>query len=239
MYRLLAIFATLAMLTVSSASPAAAQDYPFQGIASDVAVNTLHNALLNASVQSAEDGASAPEDESVLTTTYEASAAVSAKAEGQFLEFVRQTIGEAGAVALANEFKKIDPAELWAELVAANDLEPGDAADAIAGYWILNWVIANAAHETEFPTAPIVEQVRASLARDLTFRDLNEAERQELSEVLMMNFLVQYAVYDNAVAGGDAQMIQKLGDAAVARFKSEAGIDLRGIAPTRVGFAQR
>ena len=235
MHRFIAV---LAVLVVSLARPIAAQDYPFQGFASDVAVNTLHNALLNASIQSTEDEASAPEDADVLVTSYEASQEISAKAEGQFLEFVRQTSGEAGATALANEFSKADPADIWAGLVA-QDLQPGDAADAIAGYWILNWVIANAAHQLEFPTAPIVEQVRASLAGDAKFRDLHEAGRQELSEILMMNFLVQYAVYDNAVAGGDTRMIEELGNAAVARFKSEAGIDLRSIEPTPVGFAER
>ncbi|WP_160172825.1 hypothetical protein [Devosia sp. LC5] len=55
----------------------------------------------------------------------------------------------------------------------------------------------------------------------------------------MMNFLVQYAVYDNAVAVGDTRMINELGDAAVARFEREAGIDLRSIEPTPAGFAER
>ncbi|WP_430441017.1 DUF6683 family protein [Shinella sp.] len=70
-------------------------------------------------------------------------------------------------------------------------VKPGDAVDAVAAYWILNWIIANQAHDEEFSTKPALDQVRAAFMGSPRFRKLSEAQRQELSEVLMMNFLIQ------------------------------------------------
>lgn len=109
----------------------------------------------------------------------------------------------------------------------------------LAGYWILNWIIANQAHDQEFSTGPVLDQVRAALVGSPRFTRLSEAQRQELSEVLMMNFLVQQAVYSQAVTAEDKDLLRQLSAAAVARFSNEAGVNLRSIELTAAGFAAR
>lgn len=228
---------------VAMAFPAQAQDYPFQGFATDVTMNTLHSTMLNATIQSSLDDASpAPASATPIDRTlslYTATPDVSARAQEQFIAFVEETSGAPGADAVRKQFAKRSPVESWAELVAADGLLPGDAADAIAGYWALNWIIANNAHDQTFPTTPIAEQVRASLAGDDQWIALSDAQKQELSEVLMMNFLLQQAVYSDAVVTGNGQMISALGEAAITRFSTEMGVDLRAIQPSSSGFIAR
>lgn len=237
MRRTVSVFLSL----VAMAFPAHAQDYPFQGFATDVTVNTLHSTMLNATIQSSLDdaalAAAAPANPNL--TLYTATPDVSARAQEQFIAFVEETSGTLGADAVRKQFARRSPVENWAELVAADGLQPGDAADAIAGYWALNWIIANNAHDQTFPVAPIADQVRASLAADVQWADLSDAQKQELSEVLMMNFLLQQAVYSDAVVTGNGEMISALGEAAIARFSTEMGVDLRAIQPGSSGFTSR
>ncbi|WMT92005.1 DUF6683 family protein [Pelagibacterium sp. H642] len=221
--------------------PAHAQDYPFQGFATDITMNTLHSTMLNATIQSSLDDAAsapaAPVDPNL--TVYTATPDVSARAQEQFIAFVEETSGTLGADAVRKQFAKRSPVESWAELVATDGLRPGDAADAIAGYWALNWIIANRAHEETFPVAPIAEQVRASLAADGQWVGLADAQKQEISEVLMMNFLLQQAVYSDALMTGNMEMMGALSQAAVTRFQNDMGVDLRAIVPSSSGFVSR
>ncbi len=228
------------LVSVSITPPVLSQDYMFQGLAADIAMNTLHSTLLNATLQgSMDEREDSPAAGNADLTSYDSSPQVSKKAKDQFLAFIHETSGPAGVAAVKAEFDKRSPVELWAGMVSKDGLRPGDAVDAVAGYWMLNWIIANQAHEQEFSTKPVVDQVRAALVGSSQFRRLSEAQRQELSEVLMMNFLVQQAVYSQAVTSGDTGMLARLSDAAVARFSNEAGVDLRTIKPTAAGFAAK
>ncbi|EYR81228.1 DUF6683 family protein [Shinella sp. DD12] len=228
------------IFSFSTSSPSFSQDYPFQGLAADIAMNTLHNTLLNASIRSSlEEGESGAAEDAAYLTRYRSNPQVSARAEGQFLAFVEKTSGPAGAAVVKLEFDKSSPVKLWAGLVSKDGLKPGDAVDAVAAYWILNWIIANQAHDEEFSTKPVLDQVRAALMGSPRFRKLSEAQRQELSEVLMMNFLIQQAVYSQAVTTADTRMLEQLSSAAVQRFSNEAGTDLRRIKPTQAGFVTR
>lgn len=230
----------LAFLGLTIAPPSAGQDFPvpFDGLATDMAMNALHSSMLNSMLEQNDDEP-ATETRAAVETGYAASAAVSAQAQRQFIAFVRETSGAAGAEAVELEFRKASPSQIWAGMVAGDGLRPGDAVDAVAGYWMLNWIIANRAHETDFDTRPILIQARLALSQNGGFRALTEAQRQELSEVLMMNFLIQQAVYSDAVAKGNEPMQAALADAAVARFRNEAGVDLRAITVTDRGFASR
>lgn len=229
-----------AFLQLAIGAPAAAQDfpYPFQGLATDMAMNALHSSVLN-SMLPQDDAPSAAASAPAVDTRYRAMPSVSAKAQRQFIAFIEQTSGKAGAEAVKKEFSKTSPTQLWANKVADEGLKPGDAVDAIAGYWMLNWIIANTAHDSNFDTKPVLNQVRQVLSRDASFRAMTQAQRQELSEVLMMNFLIQLAVYEDAVSTGNTLMLAQLADAAVARFRNEASVDLRALKVTQRGFAPR
>lgn len=218
--------------------PALAQDYAWQNFAAQDAMNTLQHQLLRQTIEGSlsQSDSDVAQNSSQIVTTYSTSPQVSAKAQRQFLDFIRERSGEEAEQAVAGIFAQRSPQDMWAELVAADGLVPGDAVDALTSYFALNWVIANQQPEAEFSLAGVQRQVRAAMQGDRTFQALDEAGRQEFAEVLMMNFLLQQAVLSDAYVREDAQMMQQLSDAAVARFKSEMGVDLRTLQPTSDGL---
>ena len=80
------------------------------------------------------------------------------------------------------------------------------------------------------------DQCRALLAANPQFTRLTDAQRQEMAEIWMLNFLLHAAAYGQAMSGKDAAMLGKLGDAATARFRNEMGVDLRRLRVTPTGF---
>ncbi|MGR4862153.1 DUF6683 family protein [Caulobacter sp. LARHSG274] len=173
------------------------------------------------------------------STTYRASPQVSAQVRRQFSDWMaKQTSAEGGRL-VAQELNRIDPVRSWAQVVGADGLRPGDTADALAGYWILNWVMANSGDSDRTQVLAVREQVRPIIAANPAYARLNEAQRQEFAEVLMLNFLIQHAAYTDALKRGDRNTARRIGDAAVARFRSEMGVDLRQIALTEHGFVRR
>jgi hypothetical protein len=175
-----------------------------------------------------------------VVTTYRAQPAVTARAQRQFVDFVRTTSGAAGADAMAHAFASQDLVQSWARQAQPDGMRPGDVADAMAEYWVTNWMMAN--HQTTASPEQVRgvrEQVRRALAGDAAFRRLDEAGRQELAEAMMYNTLLQGTVYQAALQRHDAALETKLSDAAVARFRNEARVDLRAVALTPAGLARR
>lgn len=230
---------TLALIAMLVASlPTHAQDFAWQNFAAQDAMNTLHHQLLRQTIEGSQAPAgSAPTlAPSETVTTYSTSRQVSAKAQRQFLDFIKEHSGDEAERAVAGIFAQRAPQDMWAELVAEDGLAPGDVVDAMVSYFALNWIIANQQPDAEFSLAGVQLQVRAAMQSDPTFQALNEAGRQEFAEVLMMNFLLQQAVLSDAYVRGDAEMMQQLAEAAVTRFKSEMGIDLRALKATSAGL---
>ena len=113
----------------------------------------------------------------------------------------------------------------------------GDVADAMAEYWVTNWLIAHGRLDAPPGTvAGVRDQVRGVLARNPSFARLNDAQRQEMAETLIYNTLLQGEVAGSAIKRHDAALVARAGDAAVARFRNEAGIDLRRVELTGRGF---
>lgn len=131
-----------------------------------------------------------------------------------------------------------DPVRGWAKIVGSDGLRPGDMADAVASYWILNWVMANGGDNSRAEAQAVRRQVRRMIAASPGYGRLSEAQRQEISEVLMLNFLIQHAAYTDALQRGDSDTANRLGEAATARFQKEMGIDLRQLRLTDAGFVQ-
>ncbi|TCS15913.1 DUF6683 family protein [Caulobacter sp. BK020] len=173
-----------------------------------------------------------------ITTVYRPAPAVSARVRRQFADWMgKQTSPEEGR-RVAQLLERGDPVRDWAQLVGGDGLRPGDAADALAAYWILNWVIANNADSDRAQVLAVRQQVRAIMAGNPAFARLDDPGRQEFAETLMLNFLVQQAAYVDALKRGDWPTQKRLGDAAVARFRSEMGVDLRGLRLTAGGFVR-
>ena len=176
----------------------------------------------------------------VADTRYVPDRAVTVRVQRQFVEFLRRQAGPAGADAMAKVFASQDLLAAWARQAAPDGMRPNDVADAMAEYWVTNWLIARGSMDA--PPAQVRgvrEQVRRTLVTNARFAGLTPAQRQEMAEVVIYNTLVQGEAYRGAVTKGDAATWARLGDAAVARFRNEMGVDLRALALTDRGFLKR
>jgi hypothetical protein len=250
------VVATFAM-GLALSSPALAQDFPapFSGLMQSetnrMLMDNLRNRNLGLLDSPRPGGPSTPRggtqasrlmatpSTASVSTRYRASPEVSARVRKQFSDYMAKQAGAEGGRKIATAMERTDPVQNWARLVASDGLRTGDAADALAGYWVLNWMIANRGDNTRAQTLAVREQVRPIIASNPGYARLNEAQRQEFAEVLMLNFLVQQTAYTDALQRRDESTARRLGDAAVARFRSEMGVDLRQITLTDNGFVRR
>jgi hypothetical protein len=138
----------------------------------------------------------------------------------------------------ADALKRVDPLNRWTQLVTADGLRSGDVADAVAGWWVLSWVIANGGDSSRAQTLGVREQARAMLAASPGLARLDDARRQEMAEVMMLDFVVQQAAYAGALQRGDQAEARRLGDQAAARFQRQMGVDLRRVRLTDRGFVK-
>lgn len=171
-------------------------------------------------------------------TRYRRDPGVTRRVQDQFLAFIaRSDPGELAAV--RSTLARMDFQTAWSRATAPDGFRTGDAADSMAAYWLLNWVIANGRDNSGSQAEGVRSQVRAVLASTPNFASLTESQRQEMSEVLMLNFVFQqngYLVYRKR---GDVESAGQAAKAAAARFRDQLGVDPRTLALTDAGFARR
>lgn len=169
-------------------------------------------------------------------SSYRASEVVSSRLRRSFLDSVRWSVGAEARDQLAESFAERTHTEIWQELVAADDLTTGNVADALTAYWVLNWVTANGAYSHKVDNAPVQRQLREALASDPNFLALNDQARQRMAEGYMLNFLLEHAALNDAVARQDTNRLRELAIASVARFRQQMGVDLVSLVPGPEGF---
>lgn len=231
-----AILAFLASL----AAPAAAQDMPTVLPNNYVLSDILNQQRIEASIGTRRASAArktmATAPTSGAVTSYRPSPVVSARARRQFVASMSGKIGAANARQFAEALERSDPIASWSKLVAGDGLRSGDVADAFAAYWLLNWAMANGREGSRAQVLAVRDQTRSILAANPRHAALSEGQRQEMAETFILNFLVQHAAYSDAMKRGDQATMRRLGDAAVARFRSEMGLDLRRLQLGGTGF---
>lgn len=230
--------------------PAAAQD--FSGVAgqymdfgaSMMAVGQMNN-VLGSTVQGGGSGDRHADPSAMsrpatsVDTRYRASQTVSNRVRGQFADFLART-DPANADRLRQTVQQRDLLGLWEKHVSADGLRPGDVADAMAAYWVQNWQIANNVPLTNrIQVQAARRQVYRALGSNPRFPQLDDAGKQEIAEVFMLNLVAQGSAFSDATSRGDKDLSRRLSDAAVARFRREMGVDLRQIALTEHGFVRR
>ncbi len=174
------------------------------------------------------------------STAYAPSPAVRDRVRGQFVSFIRQSSGDRAAVDIAGELQRKDYLQLWAAHMAPFGMRLGDVADAMAAYWLANWMMANGVDNASAEKARAVrEQVRFTLLSKPAFAQMSDAQKQEMAEIFIYNQVLQDANYVTAAKRGDHALMQKIGDASVARFRNEMHLDLRQLALTDQGFVAR
>jgi len=243
----------LSAVVLAVGLPAAAQDFPSIGSqyidfgSSMMAVGQMNNVLGNTvrgggsaarGGASAGAGLSASRPAASVNTRYRASPAVTTRVKGQFAEFVAKA-DPANGPRLRQVVQQNDLLGAWEKHVSVDGLRRGDVADAMAAYWVQNWQIAN---NVPFTNRTQVQAVRGQVYRALganpQFARLDDAGKQEMAEVFMLNFIAQGSAFSDATAKGDRGLSNRLSEAAVARFRSEMNIDLRQLKLTPAGFAR-
>ena len=182
---------------------------------------------------------SKPSKSRPIQTAYVASPDVSKRVQAAFLAWAK-SVSSTDAEQLDQAMLKHDFVKIYDGIVGDFGLASRDAGDAYTAYWILNWMMANRAPDpSRSAVAAVRSQVRQSLAKSATFPRLSDAERQEMAEVYIYNFVVQHGAYFGAVRRGDTGLARRLSDAAQARFSNERSIDLRGLNLTGRGFRKK
>lgn len=234
MIRSLVVF----LMTTTRIGAAAAQDFT-QVLPNDFVMNDILNQQRVEAATRVDAGPSTPAAPTAVTpadTQYASSPDVTTRVKAQFVAHIRSTAGDSAADEIEVALRGSDPVAEWSAIVGGDGMRPGDVADALASYWVLNWVMANGSDSTGPQTQAVREQVRQGLQG---LAALDDAARQEMAEMLMLNFLLQQTAYVRALQQGDTAMAGKLGAAAVERFNSEMGLDLRQIVLTDSGFLPR
>lgn len=220
---------------------AAAQDFSSIGSqymdfgASMMAVGQMNN-VLGSSVHGGAPPVSRPA--ASVDTRYRASSAVSTRVRGQFADFVART-DPANGDRLRQAVQRNDMLGAWEKHVSVDGLRRGDVADAMTAYWVQNWQIANTAPFTDRAQVQAVRgQIHRTLSSSPAFARLDDAGKQALAEVFMLNFVAQGSAFSDATTKGDRGLSHRLSDAAVARFRKEMGVDPRQLKLSRTGFAR-
>lgn len=247
-----AAFALLACLGLQLATPAAAQDFPWQGFAEQHAMTNLmleplrrysrENDAPAIGQRPSRGKAEAPARTAppVADVTYRPSPQVSARVHRQFSAFVARQNGAPDARAVEEELRRADLLNVWSRTWAPDGLRQGNLLDAQVSYFITNWAIANGMEATTVAQSRGVrEQFQPVMTANPTLARLGNDQRQEMAEIMMLNGTVQMLVYAAAKQAGNQDMVARLGDAAAQRFRSEAGVDLRRLTLTDRGFAPR
>jgi hypothetical protein len=179
------------------------------------------------------DVAAAPAE---FDTSYAPSAAVSYRVKRSFLDGVYRSAGADARAAFQERFDEKSHELIWQDLVEPYGMEVGNVADALAAYWMLNWIVANAAFTVDIPPAPVRRQLRQALSEDRSFHALNDAQRQAMAEQLMLDFLVLHAAMSTALRNQDVVTLQGLAREAVVSFRRQYGVDLLALQPGPAGL---
>ena len=168
-------------------------------------------------------------------TTYRASPDVRTRVTRQYVDWLAKSSPQ-DAERARRALAAADPVQTWSRYVAEDGMHPGDVADAMASYWVLNWLIVNGGDSRPGQVQAVRRHIKPTIASSPVFARLSEAQRQEMAEALMVNFIFQRDTYMHAVQAHDEPLLAKARAAAVARFQSEARVDLRRLALTDDGF---
>lgn len=229
------IFLAIVFLA-SMPSALVAQDYAFQGFAAADVLGQMHQSVRDATLNPS-GGKRSTGNGVAISTAYKASPAISANVRRQFVDSVNEVSGKEAARKVLSALEAGDPVASWAGIVRGDGLRSGDVADAMAAYWILNWMIANRSDNNKSQAVGVRDQMRRVMGNNPGFVRLNDAGRQEIAEVLILHFLAQHAAYVDALKRGDEALLQRLSTAAIKRFKNEMKLDPRRISLTNAGFS--
>lgn len=164
---------------------------------------------------------------------YRSTAELRRSAADGFIQRTTKSDPAAGKL-IASEMAKHDFHRIYAGIVAPFGYRANDAADALAAYTLLGWLIATGAPDPSPAAAAAVRaQIAAGMANDQRFSD--PRTRAELAEELKLLFVTLHSGWQSARREGK---LRPYGDGVASMFRRFSGNDLRAMRLTEQGFVR-
>lgn len=176
--------------------------------------------------------------------SYRRDPAITAAVEADILDSARQQDPQ-GAQELAATFQSTDIVAEFDRGMRGYGLSGNDLADAFTAYWVVNWMVANEipGDGSRNPSRNEIQAVRDQLALAMTrnpgVSSMDAAQRQELTESLIYNFMILDAAHTQASRPGNEAAFRELSDVWRLHGRRILGVDLRELELTEEGFRHR
>lgn len=176
--------------------------------------------------------------------SYRRDPSITATVEADILDGARQQDPRA-ADELADAFRRTDIVAEFDRGMSGYGLDGNDLADAFTAYWLINWMVANRipGDGSQNPSRGEVQAARDQLALAMTrnpgVRGMSAAERQQLAESLVYNFVILDAAHTQASQPGHESEFEELSNVWRLHGRRILGVDLRELDLTRQGFERR
>ena len=175
-------------------------------------------------------GKPAPAGAAALPMRYAATPALRRQVLGEFIERVRRGSPENAAI-VEGELRRNDYAAIYDGVVGPYGLAGNDAANVLAAYMILGWMIVHGGQE---PPPGAAGGVRAQAAAALSDPRLASPEaRARLGEEFKILFVVVHAGW---LAAGREGSLDRYADGLAEMFMEHDGLDLRSMKLGPAGF---
>jgi hypothetical protein len=148
-----------------------------------------------------------------------------------------KTSNPAGAQAIASVFGpgKHDYAQVFRGIVDGTGLHENDAADVLAAYMIIGWMIVNNVQDDKAITVPMARGVRAQVAPLLAGNAQMRTRAAQVGEELKLQAVVVQGGWQAAIKEGKLPTYQQgIGNL----FKTQYGMDMSQFKLTNEGFAK-
>lgn len=177
--------------------------------------------------------------------SYRRDPAVTASVEADILQDARERDPQA-ARELEAAFRRTDIVEEFDRGMREFDLSGNDLADAFTAYWVLNWMVVNGIPSGEEARSPSHDEVRAvrdqlalAMTRNPGVQSMDAAQRQEMTESLIYNFMILDGAHMQASRPGNEAAFRELSDVWRLHGQRILGVDLRELELTARGFERR
>lgn len=173
-------------------------------------------------------------DGAAVSLAYQPTAELRRETVDGYVSRLAQSDPEA-ARAVRDQFGRHDYAQVWRGLTLGTGLSERDAADSMAAFMMLGWMIAN--DSLDNPDPAHVQAVRAQLGPALVGepRLSDPATRAALGEETKLLFVTLHAGWQGAQREG---RLPEYADGVAAMFR-RLGVDMRALRLTDAGFARR
>jgi hypothetical protein len=203
-------------------------------------MGALTDTLSGTAGANAKKGAAPSPPVAVVKSSFVQSPERTKKNLAQFIAKTREAGNADGATQMEQVFSQPNFMSEIAKAIAPSGLKTNDAADAMTLWWIVAWNAANGRTDTPPPAtfAAVKAQVKRAFGSTPAFSATTDAEKQELSEAMLIQGLLLDAASEQAIKQG-GPMAAQVADAALKGARESYGFDLNAMTLTPQGFTKK